>query len=262
MARFFSFRSSFTLKERERYGFRGWAGKPTHPLVTAFPVSCYVLAAVFDVASLASGRGVPGGAHDAFVAATWVQVAGLFTSVLAAGAGFLDRPAAAPRTQVRRTVNAHAALMVAATVVVVADVALRFAGPGAGEATPLVAALAVVAAGLTAGGAWIGSDLVFEHGFRVEPSHDTPAWNPNQVDVLPGARVLYPERWRWFHPRRQGSADRTHPENGKAGAAQASVNGPAEDALERLWQLDELRHEGVISQEDFDRKKLELLSRI
>src|SRR3989442_5674 len=107
MARFFSFRSSFTLKERERYGVRGWAGKPTHPPLTDFPISCYVLAAAFYVASLVASRRGLGWSGDALVAATWVQVAGLTTSVLAAVTGFLDRPAATPRTQVWRTANAH-----------------------------------------------------------------------------------------------------------------------------------------------------------
>ena len=263
MARLFSFRSSFTLREREGYGLRGWAGKPTHPPLSDVPVSCYVLAAAFDVASLVAWSRHAGWAHDAFVAATWVLVAGLVAGVTAAATGFLDRPAATARTQVRRTVNAHAATMITATVVAAADLVLRLAGPGAGGGTtPSVAALAIVVAGLTACGAWIGSDLVFEHGFRVEPSRDTPAWNPSEVDILPGGRALYPDRWRWSGgPRHQASAT-THPTNGATAAPRAAAHGPADDALERLWQLDELRHEGVISGADFERKKLELLSRI
>jgi uncharacterized membrane protein len=222
-----------------------------------------VLVAAFDVASLAAAGHAGGLAHDAFFAATWVQVAGLSASVLAAATGFLDRPAATDRTQVRRTVNAHAVMMITATVVAAADLALRFAGPGpGGRSTPYVTALAIVAAGLTACGAWMGTDLVFEHGFRVEPSRDTPAWNPSEVDILPGGRALYPDRWRWSNgPRHQASSE---PQRDKVAVAapRAPGYGPAEDALERLWQLDELRHEGVISHEDFERKKLELLSRI
>ena len=111
MARLFSFRSSFTLSEREGYGLRGWAGKPTHPPLSDVPVSCYILAAAFDVASLVAAGRHAGWARDAFVAATWVLAAGLGAGALAATTGFLDRPAATARTQVRRTVNAHAATM-------------------------------------------------------------------------------------------------------------------------------------------------------
>jgi uncharacterized membrane protein len=261
MARVFSFRSSFTLKQRERFGLRGWAGKPTHPPLADFPVSCYVLAAAFDVAGLGAATRAGGWAHDAAVAATWVQVAGLCASLLAAATGFLERPSAPPRTQVRRTVNAHAALMIGATVVAAADVLLRFAVAGAATALP-VTALAVLAGALTVCGTWIGRDLVFEHGFRVEPFRDTPAWSPSEVDILPGGQVLYPDRWRWslgpHRPASVGGGIHTR----AVAVAKPAGQGPADDAFERLWQLDELRHEGVISQQDFERKKLELLSRI
>jgi uncharacterized membrane protein len=262
MARFFSFRPSFTLEGRERYGVRGWAGKPTHPPLTDLPISCYVLAAAFDLASLlAAGLGKHW-AHDAFVAATWVQVAGLGTAVLAAVTGFLDRPAATPRTQARRTVNAHAAVMITATVLALADLLLRLTGPASHGTPPQVAALGVVVAGLTACGAWLGGDLVFEHGFRVEPSRDTPAWNPSGVDILPGGQGLYPDRWRWSNRPRPATPNGLHPDNGVGAVAPAPSRRPADDALWRLWDLDELRHEGVISPEDFERKKLDLLSRI
>jgi uncharacterized membrane protein len=262
MARFFSFRSSFTLKERERYGVRGWAGKPTHPPLTDFPITCYVLAALFYVAGLVAASRAAGWAHDAFTGATWLEVVGLGVSVLAAVTGFLDRPAATPRTQVWRTVNAHAGLMITAMLVALAAVTLHFAGPARGGTPTIVAVLAVIAAVLTATGAWIGTDLVYEHGFRVEPSRDTPAWNPSQVDFLPGGRALYPDRWRWSGGRRPADANGGRPETGVQPAEETAIHGAADDALERLWQLDELRHEGVISQDDFERKKLELLSRI
>ena len=139
--------------------------------------------------------------------------------------------------------------------------ALRFAGARAGGTLPNVAALAILTAVLTACGAWVGTDLVFEHGFRVEPSRDTPAWNPSSVDILPGGNALYPDRWRWSRGRRAQASAGALPREEDAGAG-TSGHGPADDALERLWQLDELRHEGVISQEDFERKKVDLLARI
>jgi uncharacterized membrane protein len=57
MARLFSFRPALTLKGRRFHGVRAWAGKPTHPPLTGFPIACYALTAIFDVISLA-GHGV------------------------------------------------------------------------------------------------------------------------------------------------------------------------------------------------------------
>ena len=51
----FSVRPVLTIKGRTFKGFRGWSGKPLHPPLTDFPIAAYVLAAVFDVVSLAGG---------------------------------------------------------------------------------------------------------------------------------------------------------------------------------------------------------------
>ena len=92
MARHFSFRPSFTLRRRQFYGPRGWAGKPTHPLLTDFPYAGYILAAVFDVISLVARYRHLWFAHDAFVASTWVMTAAFCVSVLTATTGLLDWP--------------------------------------------------------------------------------------------------------------------------------------------------------------------------
>ena len=42
----FSVRPTLTLRGRKFKGLRGWAGKPTHPPLTDFPVAAYLLAAV------------------------------------------------------------------------------------------------------------------------------------------------------------------------------------------------------------------------
>src|SRR5260370_21817054 len=51
----FSVRPTLTLKGRTFKGLRGWSGKPFHPPLTDFPITAYVLGAVFDVIS-AGGR--------------------------------------------------------------------------------------------------------------------------------------------------------------------------------------------------------------
>src|SRR5690349_12915702 len=109
MARF-SFRPAFTLRGRSFQGARGWDGMPVHPPLVHFPIAAYVLAAVFDIIA-AIGHG-SGWGHDAFVAATFLMTAGLVVSVLTAVTGLLDWLTTEAGTQVRRTANAHALLMV------------------------------------------------------------------------------------------------------------------------------------------------------
>src|SRR4029078_11441881 len=82
MARLFSIRPALALRGRKFRGIRGWAGKPTHPPLTDFPVVAYVLAAAFDLLSFILGD--RRGAHDAFVAATFVIVAGAIVSLATA----------------------------------------------------------------------------------------------------------------------------------------------------------------------------------
>ena len=192
MPRYLTFRPSYTLRGRRFYGLRGWAGKPTHPPLTDFPIAAYVLAAVFEVA----GRLVPGAAPDAFLVTTWVLVSGASVSLGTVTTGFLDWPATTPGTQVRRTVVAHASLMVVTTLVVAVSIALRLThwAPAA-TSTPLITALTLLSALTVALGAWIGNDLVFEHGFRVEYTRDTPAWNPSGEDVLPGGTPVVRRGW-------------------------------------------------------------------
>ena len=44
-----SVRPTFSLHGRKFKGLRGWAGKPTHPPLTDFPIVAYLFAAAFDV---------------------------------------------------------------------------------------------------------------------------------------------------------------------------------------------------------------------
>jgi uncharacterized membrane protein len=204
MPRFFSVRPSYTLRGRRSYGLRGWAGKPVHPPLTDFPIAAYVLAALFEIA----GRAAPGLAHDAFVAATWVAVGGAAVSVLTALTGALDWPATTSGTQVRRTVAAHASIMVTTTVIALVAIGLRLAEySSTATSSAAVTVLTIVAAITVLLGGWIGNDLVFEHGFRVEYTRDTPAWNPSGDDVLPGGTPVGRRGWTRADAERRG---RTH----------------------------------------------------
>ncbi len=93
MARLFSIRPSITFRGRRFKGLRGWSGKPLHPPLTDFPIVAYALAAVFDVISFIAGapKGAsPNVGYDAFIAATWVIVAGAVASLGTALTGFWD----------------------------------------------------------------------------------------------------------------------------------------------------------------------------
>ena len=127
MARLFSIRPTWSLKGRRFQGVRGFTGKPFHPPLTDFPIVCFTLAALFDLISFFS-KGDPFRARDFFVAATFVMVAGYVVAILAIITGFWDWWKGIPRdrksgpigkakhTQVWRTINWHATVMITAQV--------------------------------------------------------------------------------------------------------------------------------------------------
>ena len=188
MARLFSLKPALTYRGRKFKGLRGWAGKPTHPPLTDFPVVAYILAAIFDAVSFFAG-GVERLATDMFRAATYVIVAGLVVSIPTAITGLWDWWKSTPRgTQAWRTANAHMASMVAVTLLVIADVGLRLGAWDAGVTGGVVFALSVVAGALVAIGAVYGGSLVYDYGFNVETSGDHAAWHESETDVYPGQR--------------------------------------------------------------------------
>lgn len=183
----FSIRPSLTLKGRTFKGLRGWSGKPLHPPLTDVPIAAYVLAAAFDVTSTVAGQ-EHGWARELWHAGTFLFLAGALVSVLAAVTGLRDATSSSEAgTQARRTINTHAAIMVTATVLALADLGWRLNGYHTELVTPAaIAALSVVVALLVSTGATFGGALVFEYGFNVETAGDHPAWHTSETDVLPG----------------------------------------------------------------------------
>lgn len=184
----FSFRPALTLEGRQFHGLRGFSGKPFHPPLTDVPVGAYVLAAVFDVISRI-GHAQPW-SNDFFRAASFTLIGGAAVSVLAALTGYLDWLRTTEKgTQARRTVNAHAWTMIAVTLLVLADIALRVFNYWGESSSPLpVVVLSVAAAALTFLGGTIGGGLVFDYGFNVETAGDHPVWHRSDTDVLPGRK--------------------------------------------------------------------------
>ena len=208
MARLFSVKPSITLKGRKFRGVRGWAGKPSHPPFTDFPIAAYVFAAVFDVISYFAARGADGHkvsslAHDSFVAATYVTLAGAVVSLAAALTGFWDwwkgidrEPAGflgrAKHTQVWRTINTHATIMVTATVLVLIEIIVRLSQYGEGYTQLFVMILSVIVGLLVSWGSFYGGELVYDYQFNVEPIENSGVWDESDRDELPGQRPQAP----------------------------------------------------------------------
>lgn len=177
--RTFSFKPALVVKGRKFKGLRGYAGKPFHPPLTDIPVAAYVFAALFDVLSILRDSG------SLRAAATYCLVVGFLVGKLAMLTGWADwHRSSKVGTQARRTINAHAVLMIAAAVLVLADLAVRLGHDGA--ATGAMVLLSVAAGVVTTVGATYGGSLVFDYGFNVETSGDHPVWHESETDVFPG----------------------------------------------------------------------------
>jgi uncharacterized membrane protein len=183
----FSFRPTLTLKGRTFKGLRGWSGKPFHPPLTDFPIVGYVLGASFDVISAVGGK-THGWAREMWHAGTYALIAGAGISVLAALTGLWDaRRSSEAGTQVRRTINTHATIMLTVTVLALADIAWRLNDYNTHAVSPIgITVLSVIVAILVSIGATFGGSLVFEYGFNVETAGDAPVWHKSETDVFPG----------------------------------------------------------------------------
>lgn len=184
----FSFRPTLVIRGRTFKGLRGWAGKPFHPPLTDVPVTAYLLAAVFDLLSAANGDSPFG--REMYVAATLTVLLGAVVSLLAALTGWADwHRSSQPGTQARRTINAHAIIMITTSVIIVVDLLWRWYGERDATSTPgAIAALTIVGAVLVSVGATYGGTLVYDYGFNVETAGDSPVWHASEEDVLPGQK--------------------------------------------------------------------------
>ena len=185
--RHFSFRPAITMRGRKNKGLRGLAGKPLHPPLTDVPITAYLFVAVFDVLSIALHGSHPIAARQLFVAGSWTLLGGAGVSLLTALTGAVDWwQSSEPGTQARRTINAHAIVMITVTLIVVVDLVVRFAAyADHGYSPGLMVALSVIAAALVSFGATLGGSLVYDYGFNVETAGDHPVWHKSEVDVLP-----------------------------------------------------------------------------
>jgi uncharacterized membrane protein len=184
----FSFKPALSYRGRKYKGLRGFAGKPFHPPLTDIPVAAYVIAALFDVVSRLQRTSAFERAAYLNKAASYLFAVGFAVSLLAMLTGWADwHRSSQPGTQARRTINAHAIVMIAATVVVIGDLLLRVHQQDQFHHTSgKVASLSVLAALLVVVGSAYGGSLVFDYGFNVETAGDHPVWHESETDVHPG----------------------------------------------------------------------------
>jgi uncharacterized membrane protein len=186
MAKLFSWGPSLSFTGRKFKGLRGFAGKPSHPPLTDFPVTAYILAGLFDLVSFIKGDHSRT-ATDFFRAATYVIIAGGAVSLLTALTGFWDWLKSTPKhTQVWRTANSHMAIMLTTTVIVLIDIILRLSHWDRGWAELPVLILSLLALALVSTGAAYGGSLVYEYGFNVENATDLPQYHESETDIYPG----------------------------------------------------------------------------
>jgi uncharacterized membrane protein len=197
--RLYSIRPALTLRGRRFRGIRGWAGKPSHPPLTDFPIVCYVLAAVFDVISYVAGSGSTF-ARDMFRAATFVLIAGAIVSLATAVTGFWDwwkglarergsgPIGRAKHTQVWRTANWHMTVMLTVTAIVVVDIVVRLAQYDENVASVPTMILSILAGALVSFGALYGGALVYDYQFNVESLRNSPVWDEMEEDHFSGGR--------------------------------------------------------------------------
>jgi uncharacterized membrane protein len=188
--RHFTFRPPLSIKGRKNKGLRGFAGKPYHPPLTDVPVTAYLFAAAFDILSIAVHSSHHELARQLFIAGTWVLLGGAAVSLLAALTGWADwHRSSQPGTQARRTINAHAIIMLTVTGIVIVDLLVRVTSYRDNVSTPIgIVILSAVAAALVSVGATYGGSLVYDYGFNVETAGDHPVWHENETDVYPGQK--------------------------------------------------------------------------
>ena len=188
MPKIFSIKPTLSMRGRKFKGIRGFAGKPFHPPLTDIPVACYLLAGIFDLVSYISySRDAASTvAHDFFVSATHLMIAGAIVSVPTILTGFWDWLKSTPRgTQVWRTANFHMAVMLTMSMIVAADILMRLAIWDGGYTDLTVMILSLVIAALVTLGAAYGGTMVYDYAFNVEMEPMEHAYSPSEVDKLP-----------------------------------------------------------------------------
>lgn len=137
------------------------AGHPIHPMLIPFPIVCFILAFILDIAY---SRGDTGVAE----ASTWILGFGLVMAALAALAGLTDY-LGDERVRALSDALKHMLANVTAVVLEIVNFVLRLKNPDSIGSTGVYISLVVVLILLYSG--WKGGDLVYKHGVGVHDRH-------------------------------------------------------------------------------------------
>jgi uncharacterized membrane protein len=149
---------------------RGLPGHPIHPPLTDVTVGTYtfaLVAATADVLDIST---------NAATHAWWLAlVFGLLSTILTAGAGFVDWLRIQTGTPLWRTATAHMIAMLLASAVFLAAAVVGKASFDAGNVETGAYVLTIAGFLLLTVGGWLGGSVVFAHGMRVLKLVDEPA---------------------------------------------------------------------------------------
>lgn len=121
-------------------------------------------------------------------AATYTFIAGAAVSVFAAlpdGGMHASRQKPVLKRDARSTPTPH--IMITVTVLALADIVWQVNDYNTEAVTPIgIVILSVVIAVVVSVGSTFGGTLVFDHGFNVETTGDSPVWHKSETDVFSG----------------------------------------------------------------------------
>lgn len=160
-----------TVKGREEMRARVTVlGHPVHAILTDFPMTCFMLAFLWNIVAILSNR------QPWYAMTFWTMLVGLIMVLPTALIGFLDYTKVLERKHPGRgTATFHLIFNVAATFFFLLSLVFR-GGPGLllAPARVWTFVLALIGVGLLGFGGYLGGHLVYHHGIGIDPDDDQP----------------------------------------------------------------------------------------
>jgi uncharacterized membrane protein len=139
---------------------------PLHPALVHFPIACWSLATMADVASLAWGQ-------PAWMLSGVLLATGTVVALAAMATGFIELLKVDPDHPATRDLNRHMLLVMAAWCAYAASLFLRLDGRTLGKPDAVDLGLSVVGFVVLCIAGWFGGKLVYGHGLGVDRSSST-----------------------------------------------------------------------------------------
>ena len=139
---------------------------PLHPALVHFPIACWSLATVADVASLRWGK-------PAWMLAGVLLALGTLIALAAMATGFIELMKVGAEHPATRDLNRHLLLMLTAWCLYATSLFLRLQGTTLTPPDIVDLSLSVVGFVVLGIGGWFGGKLVYTHGVGVEKDPST-----------------------------------------------------------------------------------------